>query len=497
MTQQTPLWAREYRRLSDAKGGTSIDDQGADNGDAAEDQGWKLGEPYIDDGLSASRYARRKRDDFEQLVGDLQSGPTGRESRFGADILMLWESSRGSRRVGEWVTFIELCEDKGVKIWVTTHERLYDPANGRDRKALIDDANDSEYESYKTSRRVSRTTPKEARKGRPHGEAPYGLMPVYDERTGKLITWVEDPKRSMVPKLLFERLEAGHSFAAIERLFLESGYLNRSGRPFTHGHLRRMAIMHSYAGLRHHNGALYEGVWDALVPVERFWNVYALVTDPSRVTYRGGGTRHELTAALKCSRCDVHPSVRSAPGRQPVYRCAKCGMKIQKAQVDDLVIGSDLEHSDGSVERRPGVLLVYLARSDIYQLLTQPASDDGELADVRAQLARSRTERDEFRRAKAKNVSEALIIANSLEEKNREVDELETRERELSVPASVLRFLRPGTDVWDSWHEAPVSARRVLVRAIMRPDLLGVPYVLPSPTRGRYQPIAERIEWRH
>ena len=114
------LRAREYRRLSDAKGGTSIDDQGVDNGEAADENDWDLGEPYVDEGLSASRYARRRRDDFDQLVSDLQSGPTGRESRFGADILMLWESSRGSRRVGEWVSFIELCEEKGVRIWVSS-----------------------------------------------------------------------------------------------------------------------------------------------------------------------------------------------------------------------------------------------------------------------------------------------------------------------------------------------------------------------------------------
>ncbi|WP_030525764.1 recombinase family protein, partial [Nocardia rhamnosiphila] len=142
---------------------------------------------------SGSRYARRRRDDFDRLVADLNSGPSGIDSAFAAHVLMLWESSRGSRQVGEWVDFIELCEQKQVRIWVTTHERLYDPANGRDRKALIDDAVDSEYESYKTHRRLVRTAPKEAERGRPYGKAPYGLRPVYDPKTGKLLTWEADP----------------------------------------------------------------------------------------------------------------------------------------------------------------------------------------------------------------------------------------------------------------------------------------------------------------
>ncbi|NJP75683.1 hypothetical protein HCJ99_33950, partial [Streptomyces sp. C1-2] len=44
------LIAREYRRLSD-KGGRSVDDQGAENRTAADEQGWALGEPYVDDGF--------------------------------------------------------------------------------------------------------------------------------------------------------------------------------------------------------------------------------------------------------------------------------------------------------------------------------------------------------------------------------------------------------------------------------------------------------------
>ncbi|MEU6491136.1 recombinase family protein [Streptomyces sp. NPDC046984] len=482
------LRAREYRRLSDKKGGTSLDDQGLDNEASADENGWDLGEPYIDDGLSASRYARRRRDDFDQLIADLQSGPTGRGSDFAADILMLWESSRGSRRVGEWVSFIELCEDKSVKIWVTTHERLYDPANGRDRKALIDDANDSEYESYKTSRRVSRTTPKEARKGRPHGEAPYGLMPVYDEKTGKLLTWVEDPDRSVVPITLFERLEKGHSFASIERDFRKLGYVNKSGTPFTHGHLRRMAIMHSYAGLRSHKGTIYEGVWDGLISKERFWTVHRRVTDPSRVTSRGGAT-HDLTAALRCGKCDSFLGVRHEEGRQSVYRCRQCGRKISKADVDDLIIGepNDL-----------GILLEFLARDDIYDVLRAPGSDDATVRALQAELAQARATRDEMRQATASTLAEVQILANSLAAKEDQVAQLEERERGLTLPSSVLSIIQPGIDVWTSWHQAPIAARRSAAQLILSPRYAGRPYIGPSPRTGPNQPPAnERIQWRH
>ncbi|MDQ0664685.1 DNA invertase Pin-like site-specific DNA recombinase [Arthrobacter ulcerisalmonis] len=91
------------------------------------------------------------------------------EDAFGAGALGLWESSRGSRRTGEWVDLIELCEERGIRIWVTTHGRLYDPANARDRRTLLEDAVDSEYESAKTSKRLQRDMRSDAEKGRPHG----------------------------------------------------------------------------------------------------------------------------------------------------------------------------------------------------------------------------------------------------------------------------------------------------------------------------------------
>jgi DNA invertase Pin-like site-specific DNA recombinase/DNA-directed RNA polymerase subunit RPC12/RpoP len=486
------LRARDYRRLSDRKGGTSIEAQGTDNEAAAEEQDWDLGEPYIDEGLSASKYARKRRDDFDQLVADLSSGPTGRDSAFGADILMLWESSRGSRRVGEWVSFIELCEEKGVKIWVTTHERLYDPANGRDRKALIDDAVDSEYESYKTHRRVSRTTPKEARKGRPHGQAPYGLKPVYDPATGKLQTWVADEPRAAVVRLLFERLAAGHSMMAIAREFEAKGIRNASGNAFTDGHLRCMAVRHSYAGLRSYRGAVYPGVWEGLVSEELFWDVHHRLTAPGR-SAGAGLMLHPLTSSLWCARCERNLSPRSLKSKKgpwiyTAYRCYQCGMKIRKHGVDDLFIGEP---------GRLGILLAYLAREDIYTVLQTPGSDAAAVRDIRARLAQARLERDELRGAKGNTLAEVRLLANSLEAKEAEVDELEEQERQLTVPSTVLSIVRPGVDIWESWHAAPIRAQRETAALILSPRYLGRPCIVPSPVTGRAQPpVAERIEWR-
>ncbi|MFI8091612.1 recombinase family protein [Streptomyces sp. NPDC086080] len=114
MTTTQQLTGREYLRVSKKKG-QSCDEQHADNIRSAETHRIVISAaPYIDDGISASKYGRKKRGDFARLVKDLTSGA------FTDDVLIIWESSRGSRKVSEWAYLIELCEEQGKLIHVTS-----------------------------------------------------------------------------------------------------------------------------------------------------------------------------------------------------------------------------------------------------------------------------------------------------------------------------------------------------------------------------------------
>lgn len=96
---------------------------------------------------------------------------------------MIWESSRGSRRGRKWVDLLELRERRSVSIHVVTHNRTYDPANGRDRRSLLEDAVDGEYESSKISARMRRAVAANAVAGWPGGRVPYGYRRVFDPQT--------------------------------------------------------------------------------------------------------------------------------------------------------------------------------------------------------------------------------------------------------------------------------------------------------------------------
>lgn len=86
-------------------------------------EGWDILAEYSDR-TSASRYATRARDDWARLLKALE--------RPDADVLWLWESSRGDRKLSSSAGMLETFREHKVQIYVETHHRLYDMAIGRE-----------------------------------------------------------------------------------------------------------------------------------------------------------------------------------------------------------------------------------------------------------------------------------------------------------------------------------------------------------------------------
>jgi hypothetical protein len=95
------------------------------------------------------------------------------------------------------------------------HDRIYDPANHRDRRSLIDDANDSEYEAAKISDRSRRSAAASGANGTPHGTTPFGYRRVYDVTSGRLLEQVPHPDEAPIVQEFFRRVLAGESMRSI------------------------------------------------------------------------------------------------------------------------------------------------------------------------------------------------------------------------------------------------------------------------------------------
>ncbi len=485
VTQILGAVGREYLRVSLDRSGRarSIDEQHSENLAAATGRGVSLGEPYEDKSISASRYATKTRDGFAQLLADLERG------RFGADELWLWESSRGSRKVGEWVTLIDLCERQRVRIHVTTHGRTYDPSNGRDRRSLLEDAVDSEYESGKISTRLKRANAANAAAGKPHGKTPFGYVRRYDERTKKLIAQEPEPAEAPVIRELFERVAAGHSFHGIARDFEARGVRTRTGKVFSPQHLRVLATTAVYAGLRTHDVEgrgpgrghspragmsgveVVRGTWEPLISEAVWLSVQRLLSDPKRTTTRPGRAVHLLSNIALCDVCGGPLFARLASDGHAVatYQCRQGCVRVRK---DELEVAAEV------------LMVGYLASNEVHAKIRAAEVDSDQLRSVRDALAAARSRLDELGdEAAAGRISIATVVR--MEPKIiAEITELECRESELATPVPLRQFIDPSAHVEAQWNAMPMSAKREVCRILLTPGMMGELRVTQVPKGG-------------
>jgi site-specific DNA recombinase len=485
---------REYLRVSKDHSGRekSPNQQHDDHQRDAEHHRFTLhSSPYREVG-SASQYAKKTRDEFARMLDDL------REDRFDADGLALWEGSRGSRRVSEWALLLDLLAEQRKLVWIHTHSRMYDPTNHRDRRTLLDEAVDAEYESGKTSDRLRRDHADRAVEGRPVGRLSWGYRSVYDERSGRLVRREPDVEsgRPVLVRELFARFSGGTALSRIERDWKQRGVVNGKGQPFTAMQLRDMLRNRTYIAERVHvagretrwwkardEAVITPGKWLPIVDREVFFQVQAILEDPSRVTTRPGGARHLLSMIARCDPCSS--SLRAVTFRgELMYRCRDAGcVSIPKDELDAV-----------GMRRVEDFLSSESVHEGLRHLGEQVAE---ELAKLDEQLAK---EESELAKLKARTKAGELSIdfAASVEPGIRaRLTELAERRRELSVPPELRGLTGTRDDVVTRLSAiTDVSRLRRIMQLVLSRHLAGELRVKRSPIRGHRVPVADRVVFR-
>jgi DNA invertase Pin-like site-specific DNA recombinase len=327
-----PLDAAVYNRVSDDKGGRSKStaEQDTENRAACRDAGWTIKGAYTEpESASASRFATKAREEWERLTADLKAG------RYG--VVVVWETSRSSRRMAPFVDLLDTCREQGVLIHVTSHDRTYDPQNWRDRKALLEDGIDNEADSEKTSARVSRAARARAAAGLPNGRLLYGYRREYDyDDNGKrhFLRQVPREDQAGVVREAFTRFAAGESLYAICRDFERRGVpvayrrdpaKRRASGPvqWDQVRLRQMITNPGYIGKRTSRGQVVaDAVWPALVDAATWDACQRRLQDGRR--YMNRGDVHDkwlLSGVARCGTCGAY--LRCVPNHSArlIYQC--------------------------------------------------------------------------------------------------------------------------------------------------------------------------------
>ncbi|EST24485.1 hypothetical protein M878_30430 [Streptomyces roseochromogenus subsp. oscitans DS 12.976] len=530
--------------MSKGKGRTarSIRDQHTDNLEAEQEYGpWTWGEPFQDTG-SASKFARKSRDDFERLVADLGTGEFG----VPGDVLVLWEISRLARETGRGVEIVDRCEEQGYLIHITSHERTYNPRNYNDRHELITGIADAEREARRLSKRTLRGLNSAAREGRPQGQVPFGYARDYEvidrrprpvaqhphEVEGPLVAELfvrvagaQDNRLGdeKVPLLYSRPAKAGdqplpETIYAIAKEWEERGIVSRDrvvdgehvpGIPFSPQNLRSMLLRPAYAGLRKHNGTIVREQWKGYTPIisrPLFDRVQQILADPSRRKYTGEHIRHVLSMTMRCGVCRRPMAVmaRNKNGKKAAigYQGHPCGhVWIPKEDTDHLIIG-ELDRFDPETgERLPpklGVILTWLANPDRHTALRHRPDDDAKTKRMRTELEQLNRELRLLKDAPKPATALARIErTKDIEEYEQRVAQVEAKLSKLTTPAPLAALLpdEPITDVVRWWQQTGVEKQRAIAAALLTPGMLGEVRIMPSPVKRNSVPVAERIAW--
>ncbi|WP_166790611.1 MULTISPECIES: recombinase family protein [unclassified Cryobacterium] len=484
------LIAREYLRVSRDRQmtGKSPDQQHDENVKSIVHQGWTMhpDPPYRDTDRSASRFATKAREDFKRLIDDLES------DTFDADVLAIWESSRGSRRVGEWVDLVDLCKQRSVRIWVTTHGRLYDPANARDRRSLLEDAVDAEYESDKTSERIRRDVRAAAEKGRPHGKNIYGYQRVYDVKTRELLRVEEHPLQAPIVKEAAQRILEGDSFYAVARDFNERGIPSR--RPTRKDHrknygwtppaVKQMLTMPAYAGKRQHQGEIVgDAVWPALIDFVTWQKLQAIMSPPERKRTNDWPAKHLLAGIVLCGVCGAptHVGKQNAgtkkldsdgnPLPRKTYRtyvCSGVPGRPGPEGTKGFHVAMREEHLDEVVTE---LVLVRMERPDFLATVGgRRAGNDVERQALLDEIAGYQAYLDEVRADAAVKLRFNLLL-----DQEARIEPLikaaQTKLEKLSeIDPFVLTMLSAGA-IRLGWNDLELAQKRRVIRAVMAPRI--------------------------
>lgn len=295
------------------KKGRSVGDQLDTGHELCDANGWPVAETFRDIDRSASRHARRTRDDFEALIAAIEA-KKGR-------IVVAFEASRYYRDIEAYIRLRNACMANDVLLCY--NGQVYDLSKREDRKATAQDAIAAEDEAEGIRDRVLRSTRAQAKKGLPHGRLLYGYARRYDPDTGDLIEQYPHPEQSGIVLEVFERIAAGETEYSILQDLRNRGE-RTPGAEWGYYHLPNMLRNVGYKGRRLHRGEDFgEATWPALVPEELFDQVQEIIGNESRTTVRDYAVKHLLSGIARCGECEDHPHLRVGKSRgYLVYGCS-------------------------------------------------------------------------------------------------------------------------------------------------------------------------------
>lgn len=486
--------ALEYSRASsDPKGhAKSCGDQRKLNIAEASVRSWTLRDEHLfkDNDRSASRYARKEREEFPKLVELIKSGV--------GDVLIMFELARGQRDLAVYVELRDLCIAVGLNFWLLGG-RLYDLRDRYDRQSLNNQAMQAEDLSEGISENVQRGINGAAAEGRPAGITPYGYVREYDKRTKALLGQYPDNEvleataadgvvtqysRAGVIRDIYRLVAKGKTLKAVATELNRRGVPSPGGKTWRSTTVRAQVLNPAYAAKRVLRGAIAtDGIWEPLVDDEVFWAVAERLSDPERRTRKPGKSKWLLSYWVTCGECGGEFEVK-APKKSKDEPNVRYFKYICRDGACSSVAVKALE------EYVHSAAVAYLSRDDVAELLRATTAAGNEAAArARAEVSRLNAELESWRRlADTKQVA-AVSFARAEKPLLAAIAEAEAASGSAGVPESLRDLIGPDApQKWAALRDAnDIVAMRDVLKRIMT--------ISVAPAGRRRVPLDQRVSF--
>jgi site-specific DNA recombinase len=449
-----------YTRVSkDRNQSRSTAEQEAECRAVCEREGWTVADVLSDNGISASRYAKKSRPAWEEVKRRLATD--------GIDVLVTWEASRSNRDLAEFTDMRGIMRSNGVLL--SYSGRTLDLNDTGDSLMAGLDALLGEHSSDETADRIKRTVRANAVAGRPHGRKLYGYKREHDPETGALVRQVPDPDEAEIVREIAHRFLSGESRYAVVDDLNARGV---SDRPWNANRLTRILSNPGYIAKRVHRGEVIgDADWEPLIDQATFDAIGERLAHPGA---RGGhDVRHLLSGIARCGRCGG-----------PMY-CGKAGGKLTyECKPGRGHLARNQEHLDAYVT---AMILERLATIDLDDL----GAEHPDAIEARAEAAEMRERisdaADKFAAGEISSSTLAKVEANLTPK----IRAAEKRGRAAAVPPNVGDLAGEGVDA--RWDALSIEQQREIVRLLL--DVTVLPDTRPRGSRG-FDSDAVRLEWR-
>lgn len=439
-----------YSRASKGSGRSITEQLDANRAVAAEHPDWNTPAEYGLTDRSASRYARKEREDWARLLADMDAG------RLDHGVIILWEPSRADRKLTSWSRFLDECIDRRMLVWITDHERGYDPNNSADWEALARAGVASVHEVNLLSSRIRRGLRGNATNGRPHGKISYGWTRLRDPDTGKTTEQVLDVHQAVVIREIASRVVAGEPCLTIGRDLDRRGEPAPAGGRWHRTSIKKLILRPSNIGMLAYQGKIVgPGNWPAILDEATYYACVRRLTDPARRTIKDGLIKYLMSGLAVCGPCGG-PMYAEHNARRSVYTCKGRGQDGSRGFCTSIAMG----RLDDFVE---AVIVERLSRPDVADLIAAPA--DGAARDARARVLELEQRLAElYAEAAAGRLSAVGLAAVEAQL----LPDLEAaRAAETRVVRSPLVASVAGPDAATAWDELDLMRRRALVSALL------------------------------